>query len=108
MNTIFSKVASDVGGWKHGHSTGVQAFNTGKEWQIGPNPATDKLVLYEPLSTVKKASYRISDILGKDMLSAGIAERTQELNIGNFVPGMYVIHIYEDGAEVKTEKFVKE
>lgn len=105
---VFYKMVSSIAAWKHEHNTGMQAINISKEWKVGPNPATDHMELYKPIGLVKKASYKITDMLGKEMIAGGVNGNTEQVSIGNFAAGMYILHIYEDETEVKTEKFVKQ
>jgi hypothetical protein len=79
-------------------------------WLVSPNPATDHLLITAPLdrNSNTKNSCLITDIAGREILKADIEGPGQQLNIGNLLPGIYLLHIYEDNNEVKTEKFVKE
>jgi len=106
---VYAAEKSDVTLWKHGSATGAASPRSAaaEEVTIYPNPAKDHVIITIPGNTVQ-ASYKISDITGKELLRADMHSNTETVDISCFSAGMYLAHIYEAGNEVKTMKFVKE
>jgi len=46
---------------------------------------------------------------GREIQARNILKNNStEIDISHFAPGMYIMHVYENNAEVKKMKFVKE
>jgi len=107
-NIIYEKIEQSVTYWKPGRTSAVQSINTNSNWKLAPNPATDIISLYEPASGNKNACYKVTDILGRELLNANINSDKEDIVIDKLASGMYIMHVYVDGLEQKAMKFVKE
>ncbi len=104
---IYVKSSGDPLAFK---ATAVPKTLNNKDWLLGPNPATNYFTLSAPMSYDLNSAnnYKITDILGRLMATSGINSSSQQINISGLQDGLYLLHIYEAGNEVKTMKFVKE
>lgn len=91
------------GGFSYERSTdnslNVESFNKDKNITIYPNPSDD-LIIVSGLEL--KSSYKIFDILGKEIIS-GIAENSKPISIRNLNKGIYILKIENK----KLKKFIK-
>ena len=81
-------------------STGVSKIGQGsvsvnQAWEnsslkISPNPASDRLSLNSPATLVDK-SYKITSIIGHEILSGRILADKQNIDLTNFRAGIYVL-----------------
>jgi len=72
---------------------------------IYPNPATENVTL-EVSEELLGATYRITDLLGKQ-INSGLFERNSvSLALDNYTKGIYFVSIYNDGILLNTKKLI--
>ncbi len=80
-----------------GPSTGSEAFT------VYPNPANGVLFVQTLRATSLPAQYRITNLIGQNMLTGNISDEIQKIDIESLPSGMYFISVGE-----QTAKFVKQ
>ena len=80
-----------------GPSTGSEAFT------VYPNPTNNVLFVQTLRATSLPAQYRITNLIGQNMLTGNISDGTQLIDIESLPAGMYFISVGE-----QTVKFVKQ
>ena len=79
----------------------IQAF------RVYPNPATDVLNISFG-SGMQNILFRVFDQSGKPVLEKNNqGQSSDQINITALAPGTYYLGVYENGKQLKTEKFVK-
>jgi len=86
-------------------STGIAGIWTGKEPNIYPNPAKDKLIIE---GIEKGTKIQFYDVIGRVVIKEVSTATTTELNMSHFVPGSYVLILSTDTGDRMTVKVVKE
>jgi len=105
----YQKIATDVTDWKHSLPASVTNVQAQKRWMVSPNPATDYLQISSSTGIYNgDVEVSITDIAGRDLIRQNIYRQNEKINISSLLPGMYAVHIYENGNEVKVIKVVKE
>ncbi|MEM7509943.1 MAG: S8 family peptidase, partial [Bacteroidota bacterium] len=72
-------------------------------FQVYPNPVRER-VMVEGLS--KRATFRLSSLLGKEMLQGELKAGNREIDLSRFAPGLYLLQITSAG-KTETHKVVK-
>jgi hypothetical protein len=86
--------------------TGIKNVNIQKQdWTLSPNPASNTLLL--DYNSNAKAAYSITDILGRNILNAGV-DNAHTVDVSLLSPGMYFMTLYLDGVAADTKKFIKQ
>ncbi len=106
-NYVYEKEVGNNTAWKQS-PTRVIPLNKDNNWTLWPNPATDYVIVSATSTLNTKSSYIISDISGRELIKEDISTQNQHVNIGELANGVYIFHIYENGAEVKIIKLAKE
>ncbi len=78
-------------------------------WEVSPNPARDYILLTAPGDFQYKdaCQYNITDITGRELLHSTLIQPTEQINIGKYPAGLYLLHIQQAGKEAKTIKVIK-
>jgi len=79
-------------------------------WNVSPNPATDNITLTtsQDISNQEQAQYSLTDITGREYVRSNITQQIENIDLSRYVPGIYLLHIYQPGKEEKTIKVVKQ
>ena len=91
---------TDCGVWKRSISitpdssfaTGINNIYDKEQFSFYPNPAKEMITI-NVNSSLLGSIYTISDQLGRAILNGKISDETSLVNIGELVPGMYIISI---------------
>jgi hypothetical protein len=83
--------------------TGIENVTLSSPIKLYPNPANDRLFVKFPYS----GQLTVYDVFGKQILFSDISEGITNLNIGNYVPGIYFVNINTTAGRF-TDKFLKE
>ena len=75
-------------------------------FELYPNPVDNKLLISVPEGNIK-LDYIITDISGKSITNGIIFSSPTEINLDNFLPGIYFIHLYDKNNYLGSQKFVK-
>jgi hypothetical protein len=76
---------------------------TTADFELYPNPASNRLTLRRPDQAKHSTSYTIHDMLGQTMLSGSLSTSATDIDISALPSGMYVINIVE-GATIRQQK----
>ena len=91
--------------------TGIeQAKNINLICSAYPNPTTDYLILKVDASTtlsIQSMSYQLFDINGKLLENKKIEGNKTSIVMGNLVPAIYFLKVFDNNKEVKTFKIIK-
>lgn len=75
-------------------------------WSISPNPAHDKVHIQIPALRQASATFYITDIQGKTMLTGAVKNDT-DINIQSLPAGMYFVRISTAAGYIKPAKLIK-
>jgi hypothetical protein len=84
-------------------ATGIENVSVPFQIELYPNPATGRLFVESPLD----GQLTVYDACGKQILRSGILAGTTELNISDYIPGIYFAGINTTAGKF-TGKFLKE
>ena len=93
-------------GFVFGPSMGVATVANG-EWNVFPNPATNLLNINNASGNAGNASYTITDVPGRTILSGNFSGSTQQVDISRLIPGNYILKIETDNGS-QNRMFVKQ
>lgn len=86
-------------------NTGTVAATQLHDWNINPNPASNKIRFYLTDNNAG-ASYIISDAQGR-LQKTGMLEPGHEVDISALSPGMYIVQLRVEGYATAPRKFIK-
>ena len=105
---VYFKADCNLFTWKHNNTTGLASENT-TDWQLYPNPASDHITLQRSGSDIRQAYYCVTDVLGRELLRSNLGKgKENSIGIATLVPGLYIMHLYEEDKESQRFKFTKE
>jgi hypothetical protein len=106
MSTVFYKITPYGGPWgytfKNGRDNALPPAATAS-WKVYPSPAATRLTVESPAS----ATYDITDVLGRSVLTGTLQAGSQTINISSLTPGTYIISSF-NGTEKEHTTFVKQ
>jgi hypothetical protein len=76
------------------------------EMKLFPNPATNNITV-EWAEAAKGAELRIICASGRVVLSKKVENSSEEINISNLMPGVYIIHVVSNHIQVRS-RFIKQ
>jgi hypothetical protein len=85
--------------------TNITGIWTGKEPNIYPNPATEKLIIE---GIAKGTKIQLYDVIGRVVIKETSTATTTELNMAHLVPGNYVLTLSTETGDRMSVKVVKE
>jgi len=85
----------------------MEADKTANEFLVFPNPATSVLNI-ENKSTNKSFSFALQNSIGRQVMAAGLNEKTYKLDISNLSPGIYMLQIRDSNGTVFNHKILKQ
>jgi hypothetical protein len=74
--------------------------------KIYPNPVIHDLIVENLQSS--PLSFRLYDITGKALVSGSFLQHTSRLNMKNYKPGVYILHITGKKGETQTVRLIKQ
>ena len=87
-------------------STGIEMHLKDDKIFVFPNPVKDELSLV--VQNPQGLSYRLFDMLGKQLMSDQIRSETTQINMQNFRAGVYVMHLLNNGQQIQSLKIIKQ
>ncbi len=75
--------------------------------QTYPNPTTDIIVLALTNVELTDLSYVLYDINGRTIANALVNQAQTQIGMQNLAAGMYLLKVYQNNAELKTFKIIK-
>jgi hypothetical protein len=99
------------------NSSGINTFLPGQrnenfEFVAYPNPFTNSVFVNITPGDQNLTSFRMYDLIGKEVLSFELPGNSNELNytlnLSDIKPGIYIASIVSDKGVVETRKFVKQ
>ena len=93
-----------------GTITVQNTLNVGKQgldgFEIRPNPARSSLNVYLPAALGNATKLEVYDVLGKRMLTAELQDERNNINIGSWHKGVYLVRLTSD-EKTATKRFIK-
>ncbi|MFL5754558.1 MAG: T9SS type A sorting domain-containing protein [Bacteroidia bacterium] len=96
---------SDIGAFYFNQATGISTSALKDPVLIYPNPAGSS-VFVTLQGKNSDCFIRLSDVLGREVLSAGLAAEKNRVDISSLSPGIYYARILSGNATVHTKKLV--
>ena len=79
----------------------------GINWSVYPNPATTAITINYPTSR-RDVVAELYDITGKLLLRETLTTASHKLSIAAYTPGVYILHLMQEGRSLGVKKVVKE
>lgn len=81
-----------------------------QKWNVDvfPNPTADKVFVRMEEHTFGKIKYELFDASGRLLLSGGVEETVQVIQMDNFSPATYLLKLSSDQSVLKTFRLVKQ
>lgn len=85
---------------------GINEAETENKLAIYPNPSSNKVSIEIP-SNMADAELRITDIMGRHILSKKVSQPTEELNVSELASGIYFVSLSSQGRVLQSKLLVE-
>jgi hypothetical protein len=75
-------------------------------FQVSPNPVSQGSNLLLSLPSLAKGTARLTDLQGRQLLSAEVSAQQNVLPLEGIAPGLYLLTLEQDGARIGTQRVV--